>query len=72
MNMLLKDDDDNPTQTATVALVTQGTNRGEEQTENTHDDNSTQGATAEVVVNGNNYFKHESGHNLSDFTRNGK
>jgi hypothetical protein len=25
MNMLLKDDDDNPTQTATVAVVTQGT-----------------------------------------------
>jgi hypothetical protein len=28
--------------------------------------------TAEIVVNGNNYFKDETGHKLSDFTRNGK
>jgi hypothetical protein len=40
--MLLKDDDDIPTDTATVAVVTQGTSRGEEQTGNTHNDNSTQ------------------------------
>ena len=38
-HMLLKDDDDSPTETASVAVVTQGTSRGEEQTGNTHDDN---------------------------------
>jgi hypothetical protein len=55
---------DNSTQGATVAVVTQGTSRGEEQTGNTHDSNSTQGATAEIVINGNNYFKDETGHKL--------
>jgi uncharacterized cupredoxin-like copper-binding protein len=70
MNMLLKDDDDNPTQTATVAVVTQGTSRGEEQTGNTHDDNSIAGATAEIVTNGNN-TKEETGHDLADFTNDG-
>lgn len=49
MHMLLKDDDDNPTQTVTVAVVTQGTIRGKEQTGNTHDDNYIAGATAEIV-----------------------
>jgi hypothetical protein len=48
-HVLLKDDDDSPTETVTVAVVTQGTSRGEEHTGNTHDDNSTQGATATVV-----------------------
>jgi hypothetical protein len=38
------------TQGATVAVVTQGTSRGEEQTGNTHDDNSTQGATVAVAT----------------------
>jgi hypothetical protein len=42
------------TQTATVAVVTQGTSRGEEQPGNTHNDNSTQGATAKIGVNGSN------------------
>ena len=68
--MLLKDDDDNPTQTATVAVVTQGTSCGEEQTGNTHDDNSIAGATAEIVTNGNN-TKEETGHDLADFTNDG-
>ena len=72
MHVLLKDDDDSPTETAKVAVVTQGTSRWEEQTGNTHDDHSTQGATAKIVVNGINYFKDETGHNLSDFTKNGK
>jgi hypothetical protein len=54
------------TQGATVAVVIQGTSRGEEQTGNTHHSNSTQGATAEIVINGNNYFKDETGHKLSD------
>jgi len=72
MHVLLKDDDDNSTHTATFAVATQGTSRGEEQTGNTHDDNSTQGATAKIVVNGNNHFKEETGHNMSDFTKDGK
>jgi hypothetical protein len=38
MHVLLKDDDDSPTETATIALVTQGTSRWEEQTGNAHDD----------------------------------
>ena len=71
-HVLLKDDDESPTETATVAVVSKGTSRSEEQTGNTHDSNSTQGATAEIVINGNNYFKDETGHKLSDFTRNGK
>jgi hypothetical protein len=53
-------------------VVTQGTSRGEEQPGNTHNDNSTQGATAKIGVNGSNYFKEETGHKLSEFTRNGK
>jgi hypothetical protein len=39
-------------QGATVAVVTQGTSRGEEQKGNTHDDNSTQRATVAVVTQG--------------------
>ena len=70
MHMLLKDDDDNPTQTATVGVVTQGTSRGEEQTGNTHEDNSIAGGTAEIVTNGNN-TKEETGHDLPDFTNDG-
>lgn len=68
--MLLKDDDDNPTQTATVAVVTQGTSRGKEQTENTHDNNYIAGAKAEIVTNGNN-TKEETGHELPEFTNDG-
>ena len=70
-HVLLKDDDDSPTEIATVAVVAQGNSRWEEQTGNTHDDNSTQGATAEIVVNGNNYFEEETGDNLSDLTKYG-
>jgi proline racemase len=47
-HVLLKDDDESPTETATVAVVTQGTSRGEEKTGNTHENNSTQGATITV------------------------
>jgi hypothetical protein len=61
LNIYTLDDDDNPTQTATVAVVTQGTSRGEEQRGNTHEDNSIAGATAEIVTNGNN-TKEETGH----------
>jgi hypothetical protein len=50
--MLLKDDDDSPTETASVAVVTQGTSRGEEQTGNTHNDNFAQGTTVAVVTQG--------------------
>jgi hypothetical protein len=70
MNMLLKDDDDNPTQTPAVAVVTQGTSRGEEQTGKSNDDNSIAGATAEIITNGNN-TKEETGHDLADFTNDG-
>jgi hypothetical protein len=36
-HVFLKDDDDSPTETATVAVVTQGNSRWEEQTGNAHD-----------------------------------
>jgi spore germination cell wall hydrolase CwlJ-like protein len=51
-HVLLKDDDDSPTETATVAVVAQGNSRWEEQTGNAHDDNSTQGTTLAVVTQG--------------------
>jgi hypothetical protein len=53
----IKDDDDNPTQTPAVAVVTQGTSRGEEQTGKSNDDNSIAGATAEIITN--DYFSNQ-------------
>ena len=60
-HVLLKDDDDSPTETATVAVVAQGNSRWEEQTGNAHDDNSTQGTTLAVVTQGSSRGEEHTG-----------
>ena len=78
-HVLLKDDDESPTETATVDVVTHGTSRWEEQTGSALDDTSTQGTTVAVVTQGNSRWEEQignahdqTGHNLSDFTQYGK
>jgi hypothetical protein len=51
---------------ATVAVVTQGTSRGEEQTGNTHNDNSTQGATVALVTQGTGRWEEQIGNTQND------
>ena len=66
MHVLLKDDDYSPTETATVALVTQGTSRWEEQTGNAHDDNSTPETTVAVVTQGTSRGEEQTGNTHDD------
>jgi hypothetical protein len=61
MHVLLQDADDSPTETATIAVVTQGTRRWEEQTGNTYDDNYTQGTTVAVVTHGTSRGEEQTG-----------
>jgi hypothetical protein len=71
MHVFLKDDDESPTETATVAVVTQGTSRWEEKTGNAHDDTSTQGTTVAVVTKGTSRCEEHTGNTHDDISTQG-
>ena len=71
MHVFLKDDDESPTETATVAVVTHGTSRWEEKTGNAHDDTSTQGTTVAVVTQGSSRGEEHTGNTHDNISTQG-